>query len=55
MFKQTVSYLTSNRVFTKCARNVNNANIGIRGFIFHDNKKFQLQNATPVSFEPLDL
>ena len=36
-------------------KNGNNANIGIRGFILWKNKIFQLQNATPVSIEPLDL
>ena len=35
-------------------KNGNNANIGIRGF-FRENKKIQLQNATLVSIEPLDL
>ena len=36
-------------------KNGNNANIGIRGFISWKQKKIQLQNATLVSIEPLDL
>ena len=35
-------------------KNGNNANIGIRGFISWK-QKIQLQNATLVSIEPLDL
>ena len=35
-------------------KNGNNANIGIRGFILWK-QKIQLQNATLVSIEPLDL
>ena len=36
-------------------KNSNNANIGIIGFISWKQKKNQLQNATLVSIEPLDL
>ena len=35
-------------------KNGNNANIGIEA-LFRENKKIQLQNATLVSIEPLDL
>ena len=36
-------------------KNGNNANIGIRDFISCKQKKIQLQNASQVSIEPLDL
>ena len=41
--------------FFEIHKNDNNAIIGIRDFISWKTKKFQLQNATLVSIEPLNL
>ena len=43
-----------NRVFSKCTR-MAIMPILVSEALFRDNKKFQLQNATLVSIEPLDL
>ena len=43
-----------NRVFSKCTRMAIMPILASEA-LFHESKKFQLQNATPVSIEPLDL
>ena len=42
------------RVFFEMHKNGNSANLASKA-LFHENKKIQLQNATLVSIEPLDL
>ena len=45
---------TRNTVFSKCTRMAIMPILASEA-LFHENKKFQLQNATLVSIEPLDL
>ena len=47
-------FLKHTRVFSKCTRMAIMPILASEA-LFRDNKKFQLQNATLVSIEPLDL